>query len=154
LLNRKKEITRSENKAGESALGNLIADAQRWKMKTNFAFMNPGGIRANIPAGKVTWGDLYTIQPFNNDLLKMELTGKQIDRLLQQQFQHPSKRQILKVSGLTFTWSNDRIIQIKQSDGTPLPRRIFRDGCDPRGSKSMPCLKRGYHTERKKFSQE
>jgi 5'-nucleotidase len=115
-----KAITRSENKAGESALGNLITDAQRWQMKTNFAFTNPGGIRADIPKGKVTWGDLYTIQPFNNDLIKMELTGEQIARLLQQQFQQPSKRQMLKVSGLTFTWSNDHVVEIKQSDGTPL----------------------------------
>jgi 5'-nucleotidase len=116
----KKAITRRENKAGESALGNLIADSQRWAMKTDFAFMNPGGIRADLPAGKVTWGDLYTIQPFQNDLMKMELTGEQIGRLLQQQFQNPSKRQILKVAGLTFSWSNDRVIEIKQSDGTPL----------------------------------
>jgi 5'-nucleotidase len=55
------EITRTQNSAGESALGNLIADSQRAAMGTDFAFMNPGGIRDDIHAGDVTWGQLYTI---------------------------------------------------------------------------------------------
>jgi 2',3'-cyclic-nucleotide 2'-phosphodiesterase (5'-nucleotidase family) len=39
-------------------LGNLIADAQRAALGTDFAFMNSGGIRADLPAGEVTWGAL------------------------------------------------------------------------------------------------
>jgi 5'-nucleotidase len=42
------DIPRAENEAGESALGNLIADAQRAALKTDFAFMNPGGIRTDV----------------------------------------------------------------------------------------------------------
>ena len=64
------------NAAGESPLGNLIADAQRAEMDTQFAFMNPGGIRARIQAGEVTWGELFAVQPFANDLVKMDLTGR------------------------------------------------------------------------------
>ncbi len=48
-------LTATQNAAGESALGNLIADAQRAALGTDFAFMNPGGICADIPAGQVTW---------------------------------------------------------------------------------------------------
>src|SRR4029453_5406165 len=44
------------NAAGEPPLGNLIADAQRTNMGTQFAFMNPGVIRGRIQAGEVTWG--------------------------------------------------------------------------------------------------
>jgi 5'-nucleotidase len=118
-------ITRQQNEAGESALGNLIADAQRWQMQTEFAFMNPGGIRSDIPAGKVTWGDLFTVQPFGNDLVKMELTGEQIRRLLNQQFQDPYQIRMLQISGLTYTWNparpaNDRVVEIRKADGTPL----------------------------------
>lgn len=118
-------ISRTENEAGESALGNLVADAQRWQMGTDFALMNPGGIRADIPAGKVTWGDLYTVQPFANDLVKMELTGEQIRRVLNQQFQDPNRVRILKTSGLHFTWNpnrpaHDRVVDITKSDGTPI----------------------------------
>jgi len=91
------------NAAGESPLGDLIADAQRWRMDTQFAFMNPGGIRARIQAGPVTWGELFAVQPFANDLVKMDLTGAQVWTLLGQQFQTPSNR-ILEISGLHYTY--------------------------------------------------
>lgn len=118
-------ITRSENAAGESALGNFIADAQRWKMNTDFSFMNPGGIRADMPAGKVTWGDLFTIQPFNNDLVSMKLTGEQVKKALNQQFQDPNRVRILQISGLTYKWdvsrpASDRVYDLKKADGTPI----------------------------------
>ena len=72
-------------------------------MDTQFAFMNPGGIRARIEAGEVTWGELFAVQPFANDLVKMDLTGAQIWTLLGQQFQTPSNR-ILEVSGLHYRY--------------------------------------------------
>lgn len=109
-------ITRAASAAGESALGNLIADAQRDAMGTDVAFMNPGGIRADLDAGPVTWGELFTIQPFGNSLVKMTLTGQQIHDVLEQQFTQASPR-ILSVSGLSFTWSasqpaGQRIVEI------------------------------------------
>ena len=94
-------ITRTANAAGESALGDVIADAQL--DATNdpgfgeavVAFMNPGGIRADLtyagsPAGEgdgnVTYGEMFTVQPFGNSMVTMSLTGAQIDTLLEQQF--------------------------------------------------------------------
>lgn len=100
------DITRNENAAGESALGNLIADAQRAALNTDFAFMNPGGIRADVAAGEVTWGELFTVQPFGNSLVKMILTGQQIYDLLNQQWAGQPFARILKTSGLTYTWDN------------------------------------------------
>lgn len=119
------DILRTENAAGESALGNLIADAQRKAMNTDFAFMNPGGIRADLSAGEVSWGDLFTVQPFNNDLVKMELTGAQIITLLNQQWDGQPFARILKTSGITYTWDanrpvGDRIVSAAKSDGTVL----------------------------------
>jgi 5'-nucleotidase len=104
IANAAYDLTREQNAAGESALGNLIADAQRWKMGTDLAFMNPGGIRANLSAGEVTWGELYTIQPFGNNLVKMKLSGSQIDTLLEQQWKDQPYPRILQVSGLSYTW--------------------------------------------------
>lgn len=118
-------ISRTANEAGESPLGNLIADAQRSKMATEFAFMNAGGIRSDIPAGDVSWGDLFTVQPFGNDLVTMDLTGAQIVRLLNQQWAGQPYARILKVSGLTYTWDNalpegDRIVEVRKADGSLL----------------------------------
>jgi 5'-nucleotidase len=124
-------LTRSESSAGESALGNLIADAQRVMTGADFSFMNPGGIREDLNAGEVLWGELFTIQPFANDCVSMDLTGAQIKTLLEQQWTSSSTR-ILKTSGLTYTWSSsrpigDRVTQLVGADGVPVdPTTLYR----------------------------
>ena len=100
-------ITRTQNAAGESALGDLIADAQRWYEGTDFAFMNPGGIRADLDKGQVTWGELFTIQPFGNQMVRMTLTGQQVYDLLAQQWSNPASPKMLQISGLTYYWTNN-----------------------------------------------
>lgn len=117
------DITSVQNPSGESALGDLIADGMQKAMNTDFAFMNPGGIRADLPAGQVTWGTLYTIQPFNNDLVKMTLTGAQIKQLLEQQW--GSKTRMLQIAGLKYEYDStrtngNRIVKVTKADGTPL----------------------------------
>ncbi|MGE0684679.1 MAG: bifunctional UDP-sugar hydrolase/5'-nucleotidase [Candidatus Binatia bacterium] len=114
-----------QNLAGESALGNLIADSQRAAMGTDFAFMNPGGIRADLAVGDVTWGNLFTIQPFGNSLVKMNLTGQHIYDVLNQQWAAPQPfPRILQISGLTYTWDNNlpagnRVVEVRKN-GVPI----------------------------------
>jgi 5'-nucleotidase len=122
------EITRTQNDAGESALGNLIADSQRQAMGTDFAFVNPSGIRDDIHVGSVTWGQLYTVQPFNNILMKINLTGQQIYDVLNQQYASPSQpyTKMLQISGLTYTWDNNlpvgnQIVEVRKN-GTPIDK--------------------------------
>jgi 5'-nucleotidase len=117
------DITRAANTAGESALGDVIADAQLLATTPPelggavVAFMNPGGIRADLtylssPAGEgdgnVTFAEAFTVQPFGNNLITMTLTGAQIETLLEQQFgnPNPTSNRILQVSeGFTYVWS-------------------------------------------------
>lgn len=89
----------SENRGGESTIGNLIADAQlaaTEDLSTQVAIMNPGGIRADLvyastgtgdPAGNVTYAEAALIQPFANTLVTMNLTGEQLRAVLEQQWQ-------------------------------------------------------------------
>ncbi|PSL32919.1 5'-nucleotidase [Planomicrobium soli] len=105
-------IMKTGDASGESALGNLIADSQRAALNTDFAFMNPGGIRADLNAGPITWGELYTIQPFGNLLVSTTYTGQQIKDVLEQQFT-ASKTTILQVSGLTYTYDKSAPIGSK-----------------------------------------
>ncbi|MCP2013464.1 5'-nucleotidase [Deinococcus sp. HSC-46F16] len=112
------QISRTQNAAGESALGDVIADSQLAATRAPekggavIALMNPGGIRADLP-GKpnpsrtVTYGDVFTVQPFGNTLTVVTLTGAQIKAALEQQFDNPSAGQnrILQVSqGFAYTW--------------------------------------------------
>ena len=75
---------------GESALGNVIADAQLAATDDETgavaAFMNPGGVRADLDAGQVTYEEAFTVQPFANNLVTLDLTGTQLQCLLEQQF--------------------------------------------------------------------
>lgn len=115
------QITRTANSAGESALGDVIADSQlaaassAAKGSAVIAFMNPGGIRADLPVNvpntskTVTYGDVFTVQPFGNIMQVITLTGAQIKAALEQQFGNPdaSQNRILQVSkGFTYTWDN------------------------------------------------
>jgi len=117
------DITRANNAAGESALGDVIADAQLYQTapvgfgEAVVAFMNPGGIRTDLVysqtsggelPGQVTYGESFNVQPFGNSLVTMTLTGAQIDTLLEQQFAGCgfTSNRILQVSaGFTYTWS-------------------------------------------------
>ncbi len=109
-------ISRTNNGAGESALGDLIADSQLAATQSNgavIAFMNPGGIRSDLnatAAGNVaTFGDLFTVQPFGNTMVVMDLTGAQIKTLLEQQFDNPEagSSRILQVSkGFTYSYDS------------------------------------------------
>jgi 5'-nucleotidase len=69
------------------------------------AFMNPGGIRADLDAGPITWGELFTIQPFGNSLVAMTLTGAQVKTLLEQQWAIPASPRFLQISGIGYAWS-------------------------------------------------
>ena len=131
--------TRNATTAGESALGDIIADAQNLADGTQFAFMNPGGIRADliVPAGggNFTWNDLFTIQPFGNTLVKMDLTGAQIKAVLEQQWQ-PTVTRMLQISGLSYTWDanlpvGSRIVEIRDASGTVLdPAAVYSITCN------------------------
>jgi 5'-nucleotidase len=76
---------------GESALGNVIADAQLAATDDEFgavaAFMNPGGVRADLDPGEVTYEEAFTVQPFANNLVTLDLSGAQLYCMLEQQFQ-------------------------------------------------------------------
>ena len=109
-------LDRKANAAGESTLGDVIADAflaassdaSYGTTRAQIAFTNPGGIRADLTSSlQVTFGQLYNVQPFGNTLVTMNLTGAQLLRLLEQQWESPQPAggRILPLSrGLTYTW--------------------------------------------------
>lgn len=125
-------LSRTANSAGESSLGDVIADAQLDATddagfgNAVVAFMNPGGIRADLPFaapgkvdGQVTYGEAFTVQPFGNAMVTMTLTGAHLKTLLEQQFTgctagYPADapvggqpfNRILQVSGgFSYRWS-------------------------------------------------
>ena len=83
-----------ENRGGESTLGNFVADVQLWSLNEDdqdrgvqITFMNPGGLRADINAGDTTYREAANVQSFANTLVTLDLTGDQIRRILEEQWQ-------------------------------------------------------------------
>ena len=145
------DLTRATTPAGESVLGDVIADGQLEATKPAakggavVAFMNPGGIRAELTfnqqsggesPGQVTYGELFTVQPFSNVMNVETLTGDQIRRLLEQQFDNPAPGQsrVLQVSqGFTYSYdlskpAGSRVDPASiKIDGTPVvPTQQYR----------------------------
>ncbi|MFJ2977830.1 bifunctional metallophosphatase/5'-nucleotidase [Curtobacterium sp. NPDC087082] len=100
-LGRAKQRNGSENRGGESTLGNFVAEVQRaatTRQGSQIAFMNPGGLRADIASGTVTYKEAAVVQPFANTLVVLDLTGAQIRQALEQQWQPSgSSRPFLKL---------------------------------------------------------
>lgn len=116
-FNRARQTNGSENRGGESTIGNFVADVQKWSTGADIALMNPGGIRANLtyassgasdPAGNVTYREAATVQPFANTLVTLTMTGDEIRRVLEEQWQPAgSARPFLKLGvseGLVYTY--------------------------------------------------
>ncbi|WP_232839605.1 bifunctional metallophosphatase/5'-nucleotidase [Nocardia aurea] len=95
--------------SGESPLGSVVADSMLSATAPApstavAAFTNPGGVRADLKAGPITYGDIYTVQPFGNQVVTLTLTGQQVLRLLEQQWSNGSRSTVLSPAGLTYTY--------------------------------------------------
>jgi len=138
------DVSRTPNEPGESPLGDLIADAQladdsvvTGGQTPVIAFMNPGGIRADLPfdpdndpgtPGDITYGEAFSVQPFNNYLVSMTLTGDQIYDLLTEQVTGTNQAapKVLQVSeGFSYRLGTGTSGPVEGSvmlNGTPIDR--------------------------------
>lgn len=92
-------------RSGETNLGDLCADANRTVLNTDIGFMNGGGIRADINAGKITMENLLTVYPWGNDACIISTSGQTImDALEFSARNYPAENGgFLQVSGMTYT---------------------------------------------------
>jgi 5'-nucleotidase len=144
------DIVRAAAPSGESPLGDVIADGMlaytSGSAGAQIAIMNPGGIRADLSyansaggeaAGQVTYGEAFTVQPFNNLVVTETLTGAQLKAVLEQQFvgggiPAQTRPAILQISaGFSFTYNaslpaNNRITTMTLN-GVPIdPATSYR----------------------------
>jgi 5'-nucleotidase len=154
-------IPREGNSAGESPLGQVIADAQLAATRgagAQVALMNPGGIRAALPQpadGQLRYEDLFSVQPFYNNLVTLTLSGAQLLQVLEQQWAGRSDGgRVLHVSqSLAYSWDAARPIGQRvvpgsvRLNGQPLdpaaPVRVTVNAFLAGGGDSFPLLKEG-----------
>jgi 2',3'-cyclic-nucleotide 2'-phosphodiesterase (5'-nucleotidase family) len=112
---------------GESNLGDLICDAMRSSSGASIGFQNRGGIRADIPAGPVTMDEVFTALPFDDNIVSMELTGKQIREALEKSVAYGELS--LQVSGIRVVFdlskpAGERVVSLEAA-GKPLDDQAF-----------------------------
>lgn len=90
------------NAAGESTLGSWMTDCARRYTKTQTAFMNSGGLRADLVAGPITSRDIFNIMPFDNALVTLYVSGEQLRQILEHSVS--GEHGLLQVSGLSFSF--------------------------------------------------
>ncbi|MEQ8188922.1 MAG: bifunctional UDP-sugar hydrolase/5'-nucleotidase [Candidatus Eremiobacterota bacterium] len=137
----------------ESAMGHIITDGMREKTRSDIAIINSGGIRGEIRKGDITYGGLYKILPFENKLVTMNLTGRQIKEVLE----HTpwTEKNDLQVSGMTLDIDKskpegERIVSIKTGDKPLEMDKIYRVTADDflaNGGAGYDTLKKGTNTE-------
>jgi 5'-nucleotidase len=135
------DITRTSAPSGENPLGNLIADAQLAdtddadRGDADVALMNPGGVRADLTYassgkgegdGVVTYGEAFTVQPFNNIVTTNTFTGAQLLDVLKDQWCGPvAEAQVVLLPSSTLTYTYSRATATAISDtpcaGAPNP---------------------------------
>jgi 5'-nucleotidase/UDP-sugar diphosphatase len=109
---------------GETEMGNFVADSMRTYLPdVDFAFQNAGGLRADIAAGPITLEEIYAVLPFNNTLVTMNLTGAQVEQVLEEGAN--SQYGTVQVSGLKWAYDADapfgnRVTRVTLPDGTPI----------------------------------
>ncbi|MCX5766126.1 MAG: 5'-nucleotidase C-terminal domain-containing protein [Gemmatimonadetes bacterium] len=98
--------TAMERTGAQYALGNLIADAERAATNADIGLMNNGGIRANLAAGPATYGALFEIQPFANQLVKLRVPGRALRVYLESLVRGDAPRN--HVSGVTVRYDKSK----------------------------------------------
>jgi 5'-nucleotidase len=103
-------LDQSTTAAGESVMGDLVADAHLESMAdAQLAFTNGGGIRADLvpgPGGTITYGQLFASQPFGNVLVTMTLTGAEVAALLEAQWNSSGTAMLLGSRTLTYSYDS------------------------------------------------
>ena len=111
-------------------LGNLIADAQRAALPgIDFAITNNGGIRRDLYPGPLTYGDLFELQPFFNNITRVWMTGRQLRDLLE--FALLTGEPRFHISGLVVRYDprkfpRERVLSVRRSNGGSVdPKRTY-----------------------------
>jgi 5'-nucleotidase len=105
----------------ESVLGNFLSDSLRAIEKADVALLNPGGLRADLKDGELTYGAVYEVLPFDNAISTLQVSGEELKRLLTAAY--GSRKGVFQVSGLEVKLSRcpapDRLKDVTVS-GRPL----------------------------------
>jgi 2',3'-cyclic-nucleotide 2'-phosphodiesterase (5'-nucleotidase family) len=106
----------------EASIGDFICEAMKFASGADIAMQNPGGMRADLPAGEVTRGAIYQVMPFDNTIVTLEMTGADVKVALEQGLRGD---RVTQVAGIRYAFDSSRppmqrLTAITLADGSPL----------------------------------
>jgi 2',3'-cyclic-nucleotide 2'-phosphodiesterase (5'-nucleotidase family) len=101
--------------SNQDELGSLMTDAINWRLNTDIAFQNKGGIRSWLPLGDIKVKHIYELDPFGNEVIIFEMTCDEIRSLI-----NNSGDGDLKVAGIQYRYMGKSGIQLENFDGSEL----------------------------------
>lgn len=124
LGNNQQELSHDRTQMLVTPLGQWVTDSMKQAAGVDIAFQNMGGLRTALPAGAVTMGKLYEVMPFDNTLVTMQLTGRQVRQVLAEGI---GRKEIgtLQYAGLQLVYRLQRdgqgqLAEVLLADGQPL----------------------------------
>ena len=119
---------RAQVRAKDTNLTNLVADSMRWKTGADIALMNGGGVRASLQPGPISYRDILTVMPFGNTLYKMDITGEELQKLLDFVVTIPEGK-----GG----WPHFSNLTFAAKDGKGVDAKVAGEPLDPKKSYSL-----------------
>ena len=118
--------------AGSNLVGNLVTDAMVEYFKADFSFQNLGGLRANLPGGNLTSRDIFSVLPFGNELVVVDMDGRMVRRIIERKVAGTSAGLVIGGAKMSYDPGRvdyDRVVEL-EINGEPWdPNRIYKVVC-------------------------
>jgi 2',3'-cyclic-nucleotide 2'-phosphodiesterase (5'-nucleotidase family) len=114
---------------GSNLVGNLVTDAMIEYFDADFSFQNLGGLRADLPAGDITAGDIFAVLPFGNELVEVRMDGRMVRRVIERKLAGRSGGICVGGAEVAFDKSRpdyDRVVSLEIAGEPWDPDRIYK----------------------------
>ena len=119
-------IERLDRNDVESPLGNFVAEVVRETGRGDIGLVNTGGIRAPLPKGAITVGDIVSVLPFDNTVVTVPMRGDEVRKLMDFVARRVGKSGFAQLSGISFIIRNGRAVSIRVGDRPLESERVYR----------------------------
>jgi 5'-nucleotidase/UDP-sugar diphosphatase len=117
---------------GANLVGNLVTDAMIAYFDADFSFQNLGGLRADLPAGDLTAQDIFSVLPFGNELVMVEMDGRMVRRIVERKLAGRSGGICIAGARASFDKTRldyDRLVEFEVAGESWDPDRIYKVVC-------------------------
>lgn len=101
-----------QNVEAQSPMGNTVADAMRLQSNADFSFLNLGGIRAEIGVGPVTYRDVFSVMPFDNQLVSFQCDGRFLKQIIETRIEGSRAGMIMSGAEVVFSRTRENFDRI------------------------------------------